>query len=128
LETNQFSLPCEDLARFFHCDNATWTTFLQAQPGFGAKAQLYRPTTATASAAANCTAYSHVKWWRRDLWKNISIPSLVAEQQKFVACMGYAPPLTPLPTPNGLNLHATVTSPHPTILALGKKLTPMYIT
>ena len=104
-------------------DNATWTTFLHAQPGFGAKAQLYRPTDATASAAANCTAYSHVKWLHRDLWKNISIPSREAEQQKFVACMGYAPPLTPLPTPDGvgLNLHATVTAPHPTILALGKK-------
>ena len=124
-EINRLDLPCQDMSKFFACDNSTWTNFLKKQIGFVSKEQLYIPTT-TATATTilsninpmNCSAYAHVKWSHRNLWKNISVPDLIATQKEFVECMGYAPTLTRLPTANGLDLYSTVVPEHPTILGL----------
>ena len=109
-------IPCERMDDFFQCDNATFTLFLSAQPGFLTKRQLYLDNGA--DSHGNCSAWTSVHWSSRKFWKNISIDALNVTQKKFVDCFHSTPTLIRLPNSNGLNILQDMTPKHPTIVAL----------
>ena len=109
-------IPCERMDDFFQCDNATFTLFLSAQPGFLTKRQLYLDNGA--DSHGNCSAWTSVHWSSRKLFTNISVDALIATQKKFVDCFHSTPTLVRIPNSKGLNILQDVTPKHPTIVAL----------
>ena len=94
LELLRLSVPCASLPRFVAADNGTWTAFLATLPSFRGKLVLSDP-------AANCTAWSVIRWASRSAWKAIPPAALVATQAAFANAFGSEPPLRPFPTANG---------------------------
>ena len=77
----------EEVDRFVQADRDIWTPFLSKQPGFLNKQVLCSMKTPGEVVILT-------QWRSREEWKSISVESLAATNDKFVALMGRVVPFT----------------------------------
>lgn len=88
---------CDDADAFVAADNATWTRFLSAQPGFVRKATLLRRKD-----ESQCDAWTQTYWASYDDWQAAGdAQGGAAVQAAFVSLLGYAPAFSRWPADLG---------------------------
>ena len=91
----------EGTAKFVTADNATFSSFLAAQPGFIAKEVLASPPNVTGNQS-NCTVWSRIRWRDATSYKAVCAPGAGAQacaqvHSDFVAMLGFDPPMQRMP-------------------------------
>ncbi len=90
-----FEIPASQVDDFFLADAQIWNPFLEQQPGFGGKMQLFNDTNAI---DGNVTITTLIFWENYSEWKSISSEGLAKTYAKFAAAFDH--PATPVAEPN----------------------------
>eukprot|EP00505_MAST-04D_sp_SCG-Rhode-Island_P005916 Stramenopile-MAST_4_protein_5916 len=119
IEFTRYAVACDAVDRFVAADKKSWTPFLQNQTGFLTKtiAMMYMD-----SDASTCNVYTRVTWASRASWNAVcAVPSECAAVAKaFAAVFGSTPPMTRIPTSDGLDVVYGAIAPHgPRTIAIG---------
>ena len=119
IEFTRYAVACDAVDRFVAADKKSWTPFLQNQTGFLTKtiAMMYMD-----SDASTCNVYTRATWASRASWNAVcAVPSECAAVAKaFAAVFGSTPPMTRIPTSDGLDVVYGAIAPHgPRTIAIG---------
>ena len=95
IKTKVASCSEADVAAFVTADNATWTAFLNTQPGFVRKVSLLEKN------GSQCFVWSRTMWATRRQWEAIPSEALAEQAQKFSELLGYDPPYHRVPDGQG---------------------------
>ena len=110
-----FKVPCDDVHAWIEADNATWSRFLETQPGFGQKFVLRY--SASANETGVCHIVSYVEWESREIWKAIpgsqlaAVDAAFAEAYRRAGAKGPVPEPEAFPDPGGLSSHSVTPEP-----------------
>ena len=109
IEVNYYNVSCGRVGEFIRVDNATWSLFLSAQPGFRQKLTLLPDVDSPTAAGLrghdeNCTVWTMTRWETRTLWHAVPLDGIQKTAAKFAAIFGHDVNPNRFPTAAGLTI------------------------
>ncbi len=100
VEHLEFTIPRDDVDRFFEADANVWTPYLSSIDGYGGKMQVFNTST-----EENITVAYFIFWDSYEAWKEIPVDELISVQNEFVEVYGSDPTPEAVPTYAGWALY-----------------------